>query len=41
MKPSGVIAVPHLHVQGAAVGFAGFIAESGNDYALLNVALPF
>ena len=37
----GVIAVPHLHVQGVAVGCASFIAESGNDYVLLNVALPF
>ena len=37
----GVIAVPHLHVQGAAVGCAGFVAESGNDCALLNTAPPF
>ena len=41
LKPSGVIAVHHLHVQSAAVGCAAFIAESGNDYAILNVALPF
>ena len=41
LKPFRVIAVPHLHVQGAAVGCAGVVAESGNDYALLNVALPF
>ena len=41
LKPSGVIAVPHLHVQDAAVGCAGFVAESGNDCALLNTAPPF
>ena len=37
----GVIAVAPLHIQGAAVECAGFVAESGNDCALLNVALPF
>ena len=41
LKPFRVIAVPHLHVQGAAVGCAGFVAESGNDCALLNTAPPF
>ena len=41
LKPFGVIAVPHLHVQGAAVACAGFVAESGNDCALLNTAPPF